>query len=82
MSVINLCLAMFAVANVSVNVVCIVLVAIDDATSDRDATFHNIGFTAAFVFAVVQLLAVFFSYDRTATSVHPLVLKAVVLLNL
>ena len=80
LSTVSLCLALAAVVNFATNVVTTVLVSIKDATSDQ--VFHNIEFTAAMLFALVQLLAVFYSYDRSSVMERPLVLKAVVFINL
>ena len=58
----------------------IVLLTDEEATTPQ--IFHNIEFSAAWIFAIVQLLAVFYAFDRVAIMSRPWILKMVVFLNL
>ncbi len=80
LATINLLLALACVINVAINIACIFMVANKGATSDQ--VFHNIEFSASFVFALVQVLAVFYAFKvSTIIIARPWALKFVVLLN-
>ena len=81
-SSINVFFSMWAVINFGINVVCFVInwIGVEPAVSDR--VFHVLEFTASFIFAVIQLLAVFYSYDRSDMCKRPIILKTVVFVNI
>ena len=80
-SSLNVFFSMWSVVNFGINVVCFVINWIGEAAVS-DKVFHVLEFSASFIFAVIQLLAVFYSYDRSDMCKRPILLKSVVFVNI
>lgn len=91
-SVVNMVLAMCAVAYIAVNIVCIVLNSFDNDCNMEDpgcdaatskATFHGLEFWATFAFNVLDVVALAYSPKRlSAIFWNPSILKMVMFLNI
>jgi hypothetical protein len=77
----NIFFAIWSVINFGVNIV-LLIINWGGEILLGDLAFHIIEFTFSFIFSVIQLLAVFFSYDHSDMCKRPILLKTVVFINL
>ena len=77
----NIFFAIWSVINFGVNIV-LLIINWGGEILLGDLAFHIIEFSFSFIFSVIQLLAVFFSYDHSDMCKRPILLKMIVFINL